>query len=642
MPTNVTDYGSILLDNMRFEVIGAMTDEDIVNIQGRKVTQGDPGPDDHPINSSWIQSDWSGGGQIKVGKPDTVSGRFYFATSDTMQSRSITLPPSPDSWDDPTASGNASMMLGTYNDKVWAAWGNDVRFYNAGANTWDAIAGGLLTSTPLYKGKVFKPSSGALAGSPVFCIPLGSSFDYINGSSITNVAKSCVDLVVDALRLWRLGQDGSMSYTTDLINWSVPIYIPDDSDPRHINNYLTVSGEPTPFITTNQSVWAYDELANTLVESQLKYPRHPDQGRASAVWRGDLWTSVGTGAHRYNRATIAPAGLDRDDGLPLEYTGLIIDFEPSYNALYALVSSEAVFPADSTDPTILHAGDDYMTYEGPSVTTTLFRWNGFGWHYVANTFGTAATTVIVSDADDDYGVWWAAYNQVWRIRLTRPYMNIKDDTTGPVVPDSFFETAWYNFGWEGQTKILKNFDMYIEAPGYTQTVDIFYKLDGDANPYVHLGTANTTTLEGETNLYFGLDATAAPGSSNPNDYHGLSCNRVKFRFELHQGSPVGTPSDKPVIRWFTVTARKMLRPVRTFRLMLNLDVINGYVSQEQRQKLLTIIRTPRAVDFVWQNETLKAEVVALSFRSTTDATNIVYTAKINVIEAFESLPEAAS
>lgn len=633
--STAVDYGSIELDGMRFKVEGA-ADEDIVNIHARKVNQGDPGPDDHPINSTWIQSDWTGGGQVHVGTPDVVTGRFDFAIGETMQAKTITLPPKPDNWDDPAASGNDSMMLGTYNNKVWAAWGDDIRFYNSGADTWDDL-GTNLTTSPETKGITWTPSFGPLAGSNIFCIPLGPSFDYVNGSAVTNVALSAVDLIVHDSRLWRIGQSGELQWTNDLVTWSTITYIPDGSSPRQLDVYLTVGGDPTIYVTTNAGVWVYDDVSGSLLQSQLQYPRHPDQGRASCVWRGELYTSVGDGVHRYNRSTIAAQGLDRDDGLPFAYRGVIVDLEPSYNAIYALVSSIPVYPAtESVDPYILHAGDDSMVADGSTTTNILMKWNGFGWHFVAQVFGTAASTCIVSDAENDYGVWFAAYRQIWRIRLNRSYMNLKDDLTGPVVPEAWFETAWYNFGWEGQTKVLKNFDIFLEAPGDAQSVDIFYKLEDDDHNFVHLGTARALTLSDETNFYFGLDSGADPNSTDPNDYHGMDCNRVKFRFEMHQGN-AGSESDKPIIKWFTVSARKMLRPVRSFRVVLNLDKVNGYPSQEQREKLLYIIREPRAFDFVYQNEVLKVDVVALSFRSRVDATSVMYTCKINLIESFETL-----
>jgi hypothetical protein len=219
------DYGSITLANQRF-LLSSPIDESIVNIHSRKVNQGDPGPDDHPVNSTWVSSDWTGGGQVRWSRPDIITGRFDFATAETEPAKTITLPPLPDEWEDPLLSGSDSMVLGTYDDKVWGAWGSDVRTYDSTNDDWDDLAGNL-TGAPVKKGIVWRPSSGALAGVPVFCIPLGSSFDYINTTTITNVNEDAVDLCVFDNKLFRVGADGSFSWTADLVTWSTPVYIAD-------------------------------------------------------------------------------------------------------------------------------------------------------------------------------------------------------------------------------------------------------------------------------------------------------------------------------------------------------------------------------------------------------------------------------
>lgn len=624
------DKQSIKFNDYRFLVENTI-DESLVNIGGRKVNQGDPGPDDHPINSTWIQSDWTGGGQVHDGDPDVSTGRFDFATCETMQAHAIALAPDPYEWDDPATSGNASMMLGVYEDQVWAAWGSDIRVYNPGTDAWDNLAADL-SAAPVGKGQVFTASTGALTGDPIFCIPLGSSFDYINGVTRTNVAKAAVDLCVMDGKLFRLAADGSFEWTTDLSTWYGLTYVPDDSTPRHLNVYLTVGGEPTVYVTTSSAVFAYDVLSGRLYQTQLQFPKHPDQGKASCVWRSDFYTSVGDGVHRYNRSTIAAMGLDRDDGLPEQYRGVIVDMEPSYNAIYALVSGSEAAAAAVQDETILFAGDDYMTAGQGTVYGLLMKWNGFGWHYVHAFSGTAPTTVIVSDADDDYAVWWAANNKVFKINLSRTYMNLKDDSTtsNPPVSSGTFETCWYSFGWKGQIKILKSFECYTRATDGGR-FNIYYKVDDDNAPWVFMRTAYGTR---EHAFYFGRESGASSTSDDPNDYSGVACERVKIKIEFFK-SVEDNPDTQMVVEWFSVIARKMLRPNRTMRMVLNLDTTNDYTSDQLREVLLTAIKTPEAATLEYHNEILKVDLVALEFRTMPDGSDITYIAKVNFIESQE-------
>lgn len=547
-----------------------------------------------------------------------------------MQAHAIALPPLVTTWDDPGASGSECLALGVYEDTVWASWGADARRYNAGTDAWDDT-GTNFTSAPVTKGTVFVPSIGALTGDPIFIVPLSSSFDYINGVTRTNVAKSCVSAAVMDNKLFILGADGSFQFTPDMTNWYGLCYIPDDSTPRKLNVYMTVGGEPSIHATTSAGVFVWDALAETFFPTQLQYPKHPDQGRSSAVWRADLYTAVGDGVHRYNRSTIVAQGLDRDDGLPIEYRGVIVDLEPSYNALYALMSGVTASVAQAEDVTRLDVGDDYMTASQGSAYSTLMKWNGFGWHYVYSTYGTAPTTAIVSDAGNDYAVWFACNKKMHKVPLTRTYMNLKDRINYNFASSGYFDTAQYDFGWQGQTKVLKLFEIDVDQASSTEKVLIQYRVDHEENPWVTLGEI---TSSGEHAFYFNRDSNAPPDSDDPTDFSGQAVDNVQFRFTLSRGSNTELT---PIINWFTVAARKMLRPVRTFRLVTNLDITNGYTSQELRGILLEAIRTPSSCTFVYQNETLKVDLVALEFRTIEQGTKIFYIAKLNLIESNETI-----
>lgn len=629
------DYGTISLGGYAM-ALAAVPNESVVNIHSRPVNQGDPGPNDHPTNSTWIQSDWTGGGQLKKGKPDSVTGRFWFATSETEPAQTITLPPLPGEWIDPGASGNACVGLGVYDDKEWAAWGSDIRFLNHGTGAWDDIASNL-TGAPVKKGCVFVPKTGALAGVDVLCIPLGSSFDYINGTAKTNVAKSAVDLIVYDNKLFRLGSDGSFEYTIDLTAWSGATYVPDGSKPQRLGVYLTVGGEPTIYVVTSGSVWVWDSMDNTLVQSQLIFPRHPDQGKAAETWRGEFYVSVGDGAHRYNRSTIVPAGIDRDQALPDEYRGIFVDFAAGYNALYAIMSGVEQTVSQEDDPYYFMTGDDYMTAAVGPTTSLVLKWNGFGWHYIADQLGSAPTSIFVSDAQSTYALFWSADKKMYRVPLSRTYLNLQTDTQFPVKQSSWFESSWYNYGWEGQTKILKSFELFVDNATDEEYVVVKYRTHEDHG----WSTLGTITTPGEHAFYYGLVAGATVGSTDPNDYRGIPCEKVQYRFELYRGSNI---YKKPIIRWWTSSVRKMLRPVRTFRCVLNLTRTQGYTSDELSAVLRNAVRQPYATEFTYMNETMQVDVVALELSMVPSreyeqsaGTKLEYIAKVNLIESNETM-----
>jgi hypothetical protein len=620
----------IFINDVPFTVQG-MIEEGVVNIHSRKSSQGDPGPDDHPTDSTWNQTSWEGGGQVRYSKPDVGNNRFDWATLDTMQTNSLTLAPLATVYDDPTAvTTREAWILGDFASQVHGSWGSDLYRYNVGTGVWDDT-GYNLTSVPVAKGTVYTLATGGSAGSKRLFIPEGSNSDMYTGAAISALGKSAVSFAVWDDKLFRLGTDGALEYTTDAVTWSGLVYLPDGSTPRKLLVYMNLGGDPALHIVTNGAVWGYDFTSGRMYMTQMQYPHHPDQGRASSVWRAEMQVGVGDGVHRYNRSTIGAMGLDRDDGLPMEYRGVIIDLEPSYNCLYALVSGQTIgTPAGDLYTLNLGGGDDQLYGSAGTVSSLLMRWNGFGWHFVDSMTGYAPTSCLVSDSGDHYAVWYAVNRKIRKVLLSRVYYNPKDDVTFPVAASGEFESMWYNYGWDGQSKIGKKIEMLVERASATETIQVQYKIDLDSNDWVTLGTI---TGAGEWTFYLGPDAGAPADSTAPVDYHGISFERCKLKFILARGS---TTTNRPVIRWFSLIVRKYLRPQRTWRMVL--DLTKGdkdYPPTVLRQALMDAVLAKRAADFVHQNELIKAELVALDFRETAGGTGLKYEARINLIESNE-------
>src|SRR5688500_14558359 len=114
---------------------------EIINIQGRKVNIGDPGPDDHPVNSSIIQTSYQGGGQVWKMNPGQDMQRFWWATLMTEYPEYLTLPPLTHTFTTPT--GANPIIVGDYpNDataKLYAAGGGKFLRFNNGTQVFDDL-----------------------------------------------------------------------------------------------------------------------------------------------------------------------------------------------------------------------------------------------------------------------------------------------------------------------------------------------------------------------------------------------------------------------------------------------------------------------------------------------------------------------
>lgn len=624
-----TQKGKVFINEKPYDV--ERISSSIINIYSRKVNQGDPGPDDHPINSTWIQRSWDGGGQILESRPDVGNNRFYFSTMESMYANALTLAQSPTIYEDPGGLGRDSIVLGKFADEVYAAWGDSLYSFDLVNLEWDLED--TMASVAVAKGQLYTYSTGASIGQKAFYIPEGSGSEVWNGTALASVGKSSVSFTVWDDKLFRLGTDGSIEYTTDGTTWQGLIYIPDGSTPRKLLVYMNLGGDPAVHVVTSSSVYAYDFTTGRLYQTQMQYPNHPDQGRASSTWRAEMQVGVGLGVHRYNRSTIGAMGLDNNDGLPEAYRGVIVDLEPSYNALYALVSGATVSDTAPDAYTLnLGGGDDQMYGSSTEVTSLLMRWNGFGWHYVDSVTGTAPSTCYVSDAGNYYAVWYAAGGQIRCMELSRTYFNPKDgNNIYPTVRSGYLETMWYNYGWEGQTKIAKKFEIFVTGvSGGKGTVSIQYKLDSEDNQWTPL---ETVFEDGEHSYYLGRDFNIAE-TDNPLFYEGFPFERIKFRYIVLRDE--NDMMARPVIHWTDLVVRRFLKPNRNWRMVLDLTKKNSdYTPTELADNLIQRALATESTTFVHENEQYRVELVALEFNETAGATMIQYKATVNLIESNE-------
>src|SRR5215213_11616659 len=82
----------VLINNVRFRINGSIGWE-LTNSYGRKVQFGDPGPDDHPLNSTITQNSWVGGIGTKKYKGDESRNNSWFSTMWTQTENTLCLPP---------------------------------------------------------------------------------------------------------------------------------------------------------------------------------------------------------------------------------------------------------------------------------------------------------------------------------------------------------------------------------------------------------------------------------------------------------------------------------------------------------------------------------------------------------------------
>jgi hypothetical protein len=173
--------------------------------------------------------------------------------------------------------------------------------------------------------------------------------------------------------------------------------------------------------------------------------------------------------------------------------------------------------------------------------------------------------------------------------------------------------------------------MLVERASLTENVQIFFKMNEDANDWIPLGVVTAPQV---ASFFLGKDDDAPTGSVDSNDYSGITFDKIKFRFDLARGSDTVA---RPVIRWFTFVARQYLRPNRTWRLVLDLTKNEDYSEDELAAKLDALALTKKAVEFVHRNNLYKVEVVALEVDESTGGTDLTSQARVDLIESNEMI-----
>lgn len=648
---------------------------ELTNIHGRKVSMGDPGPDSHPTNSTITQHSWNGGGQIHTANPASDMMRFDWGTLLTEYDHYLTLPPMTMFYA-PVAEATFSMCLGDHPDgddaKMYFQIADHMYVYEPSTtpddpSNWGNVTAGITMGGFIARnrGVVYQVINGTASGQRILFVPGGGTgLGWWDGTGTFNTisgSPNVIDCAVWDEKLFILCSDGSLWWAdqptvgpwpgSGSTGWTKSGHVTDGSSPRHLVNYVNKADTETLYVVTSGAVWGLDFTNSRMVKTYFSYPRHPRQGWGATAWRAELWTSVGMGAHRYDLSQVIPSGIDRDQGVPVEYRGYTTDIVGSYNDLFMYIrgTSADETPIVETETLDMDVGDETM-YVDSSLASThnlLVSWNGIGFHYRWAGQGINSGNMFVSQASGEYNLWWCNAGKVYRQKIPIDYFNPVDPPRSGFTWEQkgFLDTPWYNWSWPDQVKVLKRIELGVEHASLTETIEVLYKLDVDNGDnkeddptWTKIG--ETITAPGRYSFALGTD-----GSRFPNHdlrYFGLPHNRFKLRFRFRRATderefveakclvdqltnpdlvcpPPGTEYDiefeskRPVLDWWSAVGRRVLNPLRTWRFNLDLTKQDmGNYPGTAADFLQTLATQAEAVQFDIWDESFMVEVVALS------------------------------
>jgi hypothetical protein len=395
-----------------FRVVQGPRRADLERYPGRIVT-GNLINSDEVRAPSWVVSDLSGGQGIFLMDPNTHPDRYWFGVGE-FRSSHFGLPPYAHD-----AGGGDYSLLAEFGETVYGfdthAWE-----FDATLETWTdkgAIAGQALSWIE-YKGKLY-----------VACGTSGYSYSS-DGETWADVADQAISFTIYDGKLIKLDSSGVVAYSTDGTTWTTLLTLDHPAGYyQHLFIYFNFSDEDCIYVAHKKG-FDWIDFTNAQAHSAgLTLPKHPYGGKASGTWRGDYAVyAAGLAMYAFYPGTVRSVGLDRNDGVPANMRGNIIDLAGSHYALFvALDNTSAGVAVQTSRSTRWH-------FLAPKVLAPstgfsyILDFTGAAWRatWQSGDQSSPIRCLLVSDASS-YRLWWVADGHVWYRKLplgvVDPYMS---------------------------------------------------------------------------------------------------------------------------------------------------------------------------------------------------------------------------
>lgn len=320
----------------------------------RKFTVGDAQYDSDDYQSALILANFSGGIGIEDSDEGADTTRFWFGVADTRSPRMISLPPLVTQTQPSGVTGTTVRPLGVIGTQFYCAFGTNVYGWKDSTDTWHSTSNAF-TYAPVNKpvvwdGNIWVPQG---ANGVTYCSTTESNASNGTLAARTNVANpKAAALAIWNNKLYALTTEGYLyalpqgttTWTQIADSGGTNVRLNTGETPKNLVTYFDRTGNPVLWAITDRSAYMYYDSAREWRRSNIQFPPHPDFGRSATVWRTgeDLWISAASDIVRQTSGNaIVPmtSGLCRDQGLPQEYRGSILDLEPEISNLYALVGN---------------------------------------------------------------------------------------------------------------------------------------------------------------------------------------------------------------------------------------------------------------------------------------------------------------
>lgn len=627
----------IVLDNIPMVVEGGVG-YTLQNVYGRNQRFGEPGPDDHPYNTTYTQRSWLGG----------------YLIHDSLISRDFTKGWTGDAWVQtrgalgaglkvsqiplPTGSlGGMVTPLGRMGNNFYVAVGNaDGNIYefveethtlrHPGGGTARTVAGTVNNTAVAFR----VTTAGSTTNTQLY-IPTSTGYTRMDSAYTVTVQTGLptIAFVVHEEKIYRLTSNGQIYWALAHDDvWTYVAVLPDDTEPRNAYRAADDAGHRTVAVTSSGGQYLLDHDNGILYATDLTFPEHAYQGYGATVWRVDDYVSVGVGIHRKAGGLIVASGLDDGDGLPAPLAGgFITDLEPSYNMLFAAIAGpvlgstapvvhEAAFEASQGLPYPMVGAGEHTQFLGTNRLGAIYAWNGLGWS-LFHQWNRPPTRVVVSmirNATLAQTFQHVFFGDVdggcFTIHIPGGYYNPIQAPNLPLRRTSYYESSRIDWGAPDVPKVAKQInikpDLLTHMPNelttYHNQIDVVLKwrdLEGiehssedddvlnGPGPYPFCSFNEQTgrglvpiprlTLTGANSRRSAAIGWERYKNTGVLLATGLPHDAIWTQFHW-TGDPTSDTTGA-VIEWYTVLARKWMRPSRIWSFRINAQTAIKGVSE---------------------------------------------------------------
>ena len=337
---------------------------------GGKITFGDYTRDSDENSSSKIWFDFSGGIGVENIREGSDEGSYWYGYMNAKSPYQLSLPR------ETLTLTNVRYPLGNFGGYFWATDG--VTLFR-----WDEDTLTFIDST-YTMGAIPVPGK-CMTFDDVFWIPCGSAgVVQFNGSSNSTLdsAVKAVDLYEFDNHLYAITTDKKLQMY-DGSTWASQATFLWGDTPRSLLVYMNRLEDDILYIVTDRGLVAWDKSNTTSIRTRFNVPIFQDNGRGAVVWRPgeNLYYPAGMQVYQYNTGGTLPLGPGGRQGVPARVRGRIVDMEPSFNSMFALIegASETAEPSDVasvelSNPDFDVNDDDWsIVFTDADITTTFAR-----------------------------------------------------------------------------------------------------------------------------------------------------------------------------------------------------------------------------------------------------------------------------